>query len=302
MELKVDRIIIILMDGVLYASWIFLVAIGLTLIFGVMRILNIAHGSLYSFGAYVSAVFVLAYFRQGLWPPAVFIVIIMAAILTGFIVGPLMERLVLQRMYRKEISLQLLTTYALFLILEDVMKLIFGTSPFYAYEPLFLVGTFQTGGITYPRYYLIIMLVAIVCGLLLWLFMKKSAIGKQVVSVIHDPEISQIMGLNLPKIYVITFSIGASLAAMGGAFTAPILVVVPGLSVEVIVISFAVVVIGGLGSLGGAALGALIVGVVRAAAVHYLPVMELFTIYIVMALILLIKPLGLFPMEEARKI
>ncbi|MFO7840349.1 MAG: branched-chain amino acid ABC transporter permease [Desulfosalsimonadaceae bacterium] len=297
-----EGLLVILMDGVFYASYLYLVALGLTLIFGVMKILNIAHGSFYGFGAYAGASLVLFYTKQGFWPHGVYLLLVGAALLVGIILGPIIERGIIRRFYREEVVVPLIATYALFLVLDDLMKLIFGTSPYFAYQPLNLAGNFSFGGIPYPVYYLIFISVALVSGLLLWAIMNLTKYGRFVTAVMHDPEISNAMGIKLPRIYLITFTIGAVFAALGGAFTSPMTSVVPGLAVEVIVASFAVVVIGGLGSYSGAAIGALIVGIVRAVAVHHFPVMELFMIYIVMAAILMIRPQGLFPAEEVRRI
>jgi len=126
--------------------------------------------------------------------------------------------------------------------------------------------------------------------------------GKLLLAVIHDREVSAAMGIDVGRVYLVTFTIGAMLAALGGALTAPTIAVSPGIGVEVIVLSFAVVVIGGLGSLGGAALGALLVGIVRSATVRYWPEAELFSIYAVMAMVLIVRPTGLFAAPEARKI
>ncbi len=297
-----NTLIIIAVDGVVFASWLFLISVGLTLIYGVLRILNIAHGSLYALGAYAGASLVIAYFRQGLPPLASYLVLLGAALLVGVVVGPLIEGGVLRRMYGRDPVLQLLVTYALFLMLEDIVKLVWGVDPYYAYKPLGLLGQVRLGGIVYSGYSLLLLAVAGLAGVGLWLFVTRTHFGRLMVAVIHDPEISRAMGMNVPRIYLVAFTLGAALAALGGAFTAPMISVVPGISVEVIVLAFAVVVIGGLGSLDGAALGALMVGLVRAAAVHLVPVLELFTIYLVMAMVLVVRPYGLFARREVRRI
>lgn len=297
-----NTLVVIVADGLLFASWLFLVSVGLTLIYGVLRILNIAHGSLYALGAYTGAMLVIAYFKQGMWPLGSYLVLVAAAVLVGLVAGPLVERGILRWMYGRDGVLQLLTTYAVFLILEDATKLIWGVNPYYAYKPFGLLGQFSLGGVTYPKYFLLLLGLAILSGLGIWLFVNKTRFGRLVVAVTHDPEMSMAMGINLSRIYVVTFSLGTMLAALGGAFTAPMIAVVPGIAVEVIVLAFPVVVIGGLGSLEGAGLGALIVGIVRAAAVHLFPAVELFTIYVVMAAVLLIRPHGLFARQEVRRI
>jgi len=298
----VTKLVVIGVDGLVFASWLFLVSVGLSLIYGVLRILNIAHGSLFALGAYTGASLVVAYAGRGLWEPGTLLVLLAAAVAVGLVVGPLVERTVLRWTYGRDPVLQLLVTFSVFLILEDATKLLWGVSPYYAYQPYQLLGQVYIGGIDYPVYSFLLLLVAGIAGVGLWWFIRRTRFGRVVVAVIHDPEITVALGVNLPRVYVVTFSLGAVLAAVGGAFTAPMISVVPGIGVEVIVLAFAVVVVGGLGSLGGAAVGALLIGLVRAAAVHLLPVLELFTIYLVMAVILLARPLGLFGRVEARRI
>lgn len=297
-----SQLLIIAADGLVYASWLFLVAVGLSLIYGVLRILNIAHGSLFALGAYGGASLVVAYSAAGLWPPGALIALVVAAAAAGVVAGPLLERGALRWTYGREPVIQLLVTFSVFLILEDAIKLMWGVSPYYAYQPYQLLGQVRLGGIDYPAYSFLLIGVALLTGLALWWFVRRTRFGRVVVAVIHDPEISVALGVNLTRVYVSTFTLGAALAALGGAFTAPMVSVVPGIGVEVIVLAFAVVVVGGLGSLEGAAVGALLIGLVRAAAVHLAPVLELFTIYLVMAAILLIRPMGLFGRVEARRI
>ena len=148
----------------------------------------------------------------------------------------------------------------------------------------------------------ILVALALVAGLGLTWILHSTRVGKLLLAVIHDPEISRAMGINVDRYYLVTFTFGSLLAALAGAYTAPTVSVVPGLGVEIIVLSFAVVVIGGLGSLPGAALGAVIVGVVRSLSVHYMPQVELFVIYFVMAMVLAFRPRGLFSLAEPRRI
>ena len=297
-----NQLLSVAFDGVVYSSWLFLMAAGLTLIYGVMRILNIAHGSFYAIGAYASAALVGAWLAAGYGVAASYLLLALAAVLVGVILGPPIERGLLKRMYGKDEVILLLVTYAVFLILEDVIKLIWGVESKMVPEPYAALGNFQIGELTYPVYNLLLIAAAIVTGLGLAWALYRTRQGKLLLAVIHDREISAAMGIDVGRVYLATFTIGTALAALGGALTAPMVAVSPGLGVEVIVLSFAVVVIGGLGSLGGAALGALLVGLVRAAAVRYWPEVELFTIYAVMALVLIVRPRGLFAAPEARKI
>jgi branched-chain amino acid transport system permease protein len=292
----------ILVDAVTYASWLFIVSLGLTLVFGVLKILNIAHGSVYALGAYAAASCV-ALVASWQWAPGFQLVaMLMAAALVAAIVGPLLERTLLARFYGRDEVLLLLVTYALFLMLEDVTKLVWGVNPYFVSGPLQLFGNFQFGPMRLAGYDMLLLALAIVCGLATWWGLNRTVAGKVVLAVIHNPEMSASMGVNVSRVYTAAFTAGVFLGAIGGAFTAPMISVQPGLSVSVIVVSFAVVIIGGLGSIPGAAIGALVVGLARAASVHLMPEIELFSIYLVMAAVLVFRPEGLFQSVKARLI
>jgi branched-chain amino acid transport system permease protein len=297
-----DQILPVIADGVIYSAWLFIAALGLTLIYGVMKIVNVTHGSFYALGAYAGASFTGAWLARGYPPMLSYAVLLVAAALITLVFAPIIERGILRFMYARDEVVILLITYALFLILEDTIKLIWGVNPYFVAEPYALLGSFDIGGLPYPTYNLIMVGLALVAGGgLVWL-LRGTRVGKLLLVVIHDPELSRAMGINVGRYYLATFTFGSMLAAIGGSFTAPTVSVVPGLGVDVIVLSFAVVVIGGLGSLPGAALGAVIVGLVRSASVHYAPQFELFVIYLVMALVLAFRPRGLFSLAEPRKI
>src|SRR5918911_1082267 len=297
-----NELLSVAVDGVIYSSWLFIAALGLTLIYGVMKIVNVTHGSFYAIGAYAAASLTAAWLARGLPPMLSYAVLVVAAILVAAPFALLIERVILRFMYTKEEVVILLATYALFLILEDVIKLIWGVNPYFIAEPYAFLGSFEVAGMAYPTYNLILVGLALVAGLgLMWL-LHSTRVGKLLLAVIHDPEVSRAMGINVHRYYLVTFTFGSLLAALAGSFTAPTVSVVPGLGVEIIVLSFAVVVIGGLGSLPGAALGAVIVGVVRSLSVHSLPQIELFVIYFVMAMVLAFRPRGLFSLAEPRKI
>ena len=292
----------ILIDGLTYASWLFIVALGLTLVFGVLKILNIAHGSFYALGAYAAASFV-AFGASMKWAPGFSIVaMLLAAVAVAVIVAPLTERGLLRFFYGRDEVLLVLVTYAMFLIMEDLTKLVWGTNPYYVSEPYALFGSLDVGRQTYVGYDFALVALACVVGLATWWVLNRTRRGKIVLAVIHSAEIAASMGVNVSRVYMVAFSAGIFLAALGGAFTAPMISVQPGVSVGVVIISFAVVIIGGLGSIEGAAVGALIVGLARSLAVHLAPVAELFSIYIVMAIVLMFRPEGLFQRVQARKI
>ncbi len=292
----------VLIDGLIYASWLFIIATGLTLVYGVMKILNLAHGSLYALGAYVAVSLVGAWLGGNHAVMMSYVLLLVAAVLVGAVMGPLIERGLLRFMYDKHEVVLLLVTYALFLILEDVIKLVWGVESLSIPDPYTALGNVSLLGVSYPAYNLLLLAVAAAVGLGLTWFVRGTRQGKLLTAVIHDREMARAMGIRVERFYLLTFSLGATLAALGGAFTAPTVSVLPGMGVDIIVLAFAVVVIGGLGSLAGAAIGALIVGVVRSAAVHYWPEVELFSVYFVMALVLLLRPKGLFSPPEVRKI
>ncbi|HEY0877215.1 MAG TPA: branched-chain amino acid ABC transporter permease [Zeimonas sp.] len=292
----------ILIDGVVYASWLFIVALGLTLVFGVLKILNIAHGSFYAVGAYATASFVGWFGALGLAPELSLLAMVLAAIAVAALLAPLVERGLLRAFYGRDEVLLVLVTYALFLILEDATKLVWGATPYYVSDPYMLFGTVEFGLLSYVGYDFMLVMVAIVCGVGVWWGLNRTRTGKIVLAVIHSDEIASSMGVNVSRVYRFAFMFGIFLAALAGALTAPMVSVQPGLSVGVIVVSFAVVIIGGLGSIEGAAIGALIVGLARALAVHTWPAAELFSIYVAMAVVLVFRPEGLFQRMQARKI
>ena len=292
----------IAIDGVTYASWLFIVALGLTLVFGVLKILNIAHGSFYALGAYVTATLVSLAASWALPPAMSLVAMLLAAVLVAVLVAPLTERGLLRFFYGRDEVLLVLVTYAMFLMMEDLTKLIWGANPYYVSEPYGMFGNIDIGNQTYVGYDFMLVALAVVVGLGVWWGLNRTRFGKIVTAVIHSAEVASSMGIQVSRVYMLAFSVGIFLAALGGAFTAPMLSVQPGLSVGVIIISFAVVIIGGLGSIEGAAIGALIVGLARALAVHVWPVAELFSVYLVMALVLMFRPQGLFQRIQARKI
>lgn len=296
------QLITILIDGLTYASWLFIVALGLTLVFGVLKILNIAHGSFYALGAYGAATTVAWAAGMKFSPWMSLVAMLLAAVAIAAFIAPLVERGLLRYFYGRDEVLLVLTTNALFLIMEDVTKLVWGANPYFVSEPYALFGNIDIGVQSYVGYDFMLVGVAVAVGLAVWWGLNRTRQGKIVLAVIHSPEVASSMGVNISRVYMVAFSIGIFLAALGGALTAPMISVQPGVSVGVIIVSFAVVIIGGLGSIEGAAIGALIVGMARSVAVHTAPVAELFAIYLVMAVVLMFRPEGLFQRIQARKI
>jgi branched-chain amino acid transport system permease protein len=294
--------ITILVDGVIYASWLFIVALGLTLVFGILKILNIAHGSFYAVGAYAAASFVAWFAAAGRAPAFSLVALLLASVAVAALLAPLTERGLLRFFYGRDEVLLVLVTYALFLVLEDATKLVWGANPYFVSTPYGLFGNVPVGRQVYVGYDFALIGVAIVCGLGVWWGLNRTRIGKLVLAVIHNAEIAASMGVNVSRVYTVAFTFGIFLAALGGAFTAPMISVQPGVSVAVVIVTFAVVIIGGLGSIEGAAIGALIVGLARSLAVHTWPPAELFSIYLAMAIVLVFRPEGLFQRVKARRI
>lgn len=294
----------ILIDGAIYASWLFLVAAGMTIIYGVMRVLNMAHGSFYAIGAY-SAASLVGWFFSGEHgnPYWSYLLMVCCALVAGGITGLIIERGLLRFLHGGDEILMVIVTYALLLILEDATKLIWGVDPYFAYQPYRLLGQSAiTESLRFANYDLALIAVSILIGLGAWFTLNRTNKGRLLRAVIHDREIAIAMGVNVNAMFAATFAIGAMLGALAGALTAPAISVTPGIGVEVIVLAFAVIVVGGLGSIGGAAAGAVLVGLARSFAVHVAPEIELFVIYGVMFLVLAIRPQGLFGQTLARRI
>jgi branched-chain amino acid transport system permease protein len=292
----------ILTDGLVYAAYLFIVAVGLTLIFGVMKILNVTHGSFYAFGAYGAATAVGIY-SNGDWPAALgFLFMIALAMAIGLVMGLILERGLLRLVYGKDEVVIVLVTYATFLILEDVIVLIWGAQSYPAYQPMISAGNIEIGDLVLSNYDIVLVAIAALVAALAYWSLKFTRYGRLLTTVIYDRETAAAFGINVTLVYTVTFLIGAALGALGGAVMAPKISVTLGIGVEVIVLAFAVVAIGGMGSIEGALIGALIVGICRAAAVHLVPQIELFVIYGVMALVLVARPYGLFVRAQPRKI
>lgn len=290
------------LDGLVYGSLLFLVAVGLTLVFGVLRILNIAHGSFYALGAYLAVVMGLFTTQTLGYPWLTYPALILAAALVGGIMGPLVERFLLRWAYARPEVLQLLITFSLFLILEDSQKLVFGVQPYFMDTPLQLLGTVELGGVPYARYQLLLVLVALVVLGGLRFFLRGTPLGKLLVAVVADREIAQALGVDAVRVYLWAFSLGVGLAALGGALASPTVTIAPGLGAEAIVLSFAVVAVGGLGQVEGAAIGAMLIGWGRSLAVYLFPELDVVVPYLVMVLILLFRPQGLLGVTEVRRI
>ncbi len=296
-----------LLDGLSSAGLIFLVAVGLNLVFGVLRIVNVAHGSLYAIGAYSAASIGLFMASLGVPGWASIPLLVLSAALVGAILGPLIERFLLRRIYAQEEVVQLLVTFALFMILEDVQKLVWGVQPIHHDAAMKLLGTidipFGADYIPFTNYQLFVLPgFALVTLLGLAWFLRRTLTGRVIVAVTTDREAATAMGIDAQRIFLLTFTFGAMLAALGGALSSPTAALVPGVGAQTIVLSFAVVATAGLGQIEGAALTSLMMGLGRSIAVYFEPELEVVVPYIIMVLVLLVRPQGLFGVIETRRV
>jgi branched-chain amino acid transport system permease protein len=289
------------LDGLSYAALVFLVSVGLSLIFGVLRIVNVAHGSLYAFGAYLAAT--LSLLVTPISPWLTYPALLVASLVIGIVAGGLIERLLLSRVYGREEVLQLLITFAVFMIMDNLQRLIWGVQPIYAAEPLKLLPNVSIFGVSYTSYQVIVLPVVAVLALFgLRYFLRRTLMGSVILAVTEDREAATAIGINAQKVYLITFVIGATLAALGGALASPTTSLVPGMGTEMIVLSFAVAATAGLGQIEGTAITALAIGMARAFMISLQPEFEVLVPYLIMVAVLLVRPEGLFGATQLRKI
>ncbi len=293
--------ILAILDGLSYAALVFLVSVGLSLIFGVLRIVNVAHGSLYAYGAYMAATISLLVAPISPW--LTFPALLIAALIIGVFVGGLLETFLLRPVYGREEVLQLLITFAVFMIMDNLQRLIWGVQPIFAAEPVRLLPNVSLLGVTYTSYQVILLpLVALATLIGLRYFLRHTLSGAVILAVTEDREAATAIGINARNVFLITFIIGATLAALGGALASPTTSLVPGMGTDMIVLSFAVAATAGLGQIEGAAVTALMIGLARAFVIYIQPELEVLVPYLIMVIVLLVRPMGLFGVNKVRKI
>lgn len=295
------------LNGFQFGVLLFLLSAGLTLVLGIMNFVNLAHGSLYMMGAYFAAA---AYSWTGS-----FVLAGLFAVAATLAMGMLMERLVLGKLYSRDHLDQVLATFGMILLLNEVVRMIWGQSPMYMSLPEALTGTIEFLGVPYPAYRFLIIGVGLLVGLGLYLVINKTRVGMLIRAGASDPVTVAAMGVNIKLINGLVFGGGAALAGLAGFMAAPILSVQPGMGESVLILTLVVIVTGGIGSIRGAFYGALIVGVVdtlgrimlptllrevfeRSAAQAAGPALASMLIYILMALVLALRPQGLFPVKH----
>ena len=286
-------LIIQILNSLFYASVLFLIAAGLSLIFGVMRIINMAHGSLYAIGAFITAWLIGRATASGVPAGWAFLLIPFGAAAVALI-GAVIEPILLRPFYRRAEEYQLLVTFGLLLILEDVMRFFWGGLPLSADPLMDVLPSIRFGGLIYPGYNLVVIGVGVVAALLLWAVIYRTKFGVMLRATSQDRRMASALGLNVGLVYVSAFAIGCFMAGLGGAIIVPSQAAVLGMGIDALILAFIVVVIGGLGSLQGALVGALIVSFVRTAGIQFFSEVELAVLYLIAAVVLLVKPTGLF--------
>jgi len=288
-----DTLLIHALNSLLYAAVLFLIAGGLSLIYGVMRIVNLAHGSLYAFGAFVAA-WMAGRLVGGPTPTAVLYLVLAAGAVVAAGMGASLEPSLLRPIYNRPEEYQLLITFGLQLILEDLMRLIWGPYPLSVSALFEGMGSLNIGESIYPTYNLAVIVVGGLAAAGLWAFIYRTQFGVVLRATSQNMRMAQAMGVNVNRVYIEAFTLGCFMAGLGGAIVVPQQGAVLGMGVDALILAFVVVVIGGLGSLEGALVGALMVGIVRELGITFFPEIELAVLYLMAAMVLLVRPNGLF--------
>jgi len=290
-------------DGLSYAGLLFLISLGLTLICGVFGVINVAHGSLYAIGGYSAASVVAWLMPHAPWTVALVASLFVTSIVVGGFLGAMLERFLLRYFRNRDPVMQLLVTFAAFMVLEDVQRMIWGATPVTASEIATRLGTSELLGVTFMNYQLLLVPgVALVAYASLQVLLRYSTAGKQIVAIIHHREVATALGINASRIGTLTFALAGMLGALGGALSVPMTSFVPGLGAEMIVTSFAVIATAGLGQITGALVASVLIGMARSIAVYTMPELEVVMPYLMMVAVLLIRPYGLFSVAVARRI
>jgi len=282
----------ILIGGVFHAAVLFLVASGLQLVFGVQKIINLACGSFYALGAYFGVTFIAYATQFGLSPWLIFPGLILAGALLG-VIGPPIERM-LRSVYGRDESFALLITFALVLIFQDVFRFFWGANPRSLDNAYLIYGTINTRDFGVPVYNLLVIAAAIATAAALGALLSRTNFGRIVRATAENRTMAEALGVDVRRIYSVVFTLGAALGTTAGALIVPTAAASLDMAIEFVVEAFAVVVIGGLGSMRGALVGSLIVGLMRAFAIVLYPELEVLAMYVVVIAVLLLRPAGLF--------
>lgn len=281
-----DTLLMNTLNGLSWGMLLFLIAVGLTTVFGVLGVLNFAHGSLFMLGAYL-CMQSMQYFES-------FWLGLAVGPLCVVVIGVLIERFLLKKVYARDVSYQLLLTFAVLLVLDDAVRMIWGSGYHVVEPPLILSGIVDILGHDYPVYRFFLIFIGPVIGGLLWAFFHFTRWGKIIRAASFDNIMAEGVGINVPILYTTVFALGTWLAAVGGALAAPQQSLVPSMGEKIIIESFIVVVVGGMGSFPGAFAGALLLGLLESFGTVFAGRMQMAIPYILLAVVLLVKPNGLF--------
>jgi len=274
------------LHGLAYAGLLFLVSAGLTLVFGMMNVLNFAHAAMYMLGAYFS--YTLLQATDQFW------LSLMVCPILLFVVGALIERFLLRRVHAFGHVHELLLTFGLAYIITEVVKWVWGNFPLAVNIGGFLGDTVEIVGITYPVYRIFIFVCAVFVGTLMALILYKTRLGIILRAAVNDSEMVNALGFNVPLVFMGVFAFGAALSGFAGVIAGPLLSTYPGMAHEILIDAFVVIVVGGFGSLGGAVIASLIIGELQSFGVLLFPKLSLALVYLLMAAVLIVKPSGLF--------
>ena len=284
------------LNGLTQAMFLFLIASGLTLIFGVLGVLNFAHGSLYMLGAYLSYTIASLFVGR----PSAFWVALVLGSLGVALAGGLIEAIFLRPVYRRAELDQLLVTYALVLIIGDVVKFAWGPDNRSISRPAILAGSVLVGGRDFPTYNLVVIALGPLVAAALWLLLTRTQFGRLIRAAASDREMVGVVGADVSRLFTGVFVLGAWLGGLGGGLAAPVGAIYPGMDVEVIAESFIVVVVGGMGSLTGTLLGSLLIGQLNAFGILFFPRFALLFVYVLMVVVLVVRPWGLLGKPHTR--
>jgi branched-chain amino acid transport system permease protein len=280
--------------GLSNGALLFLVAAGLSLIFGVSRIINFAHGAIYMLGAYFAYMVVGSSSKD----PLTFLAAVVFATIATALFGAAFEMLVLRRIYRSDQALQLLVTFALVLVLGDAVRLIWGREENSALAPSGIDSVIRIAGLSLPAYRLFLIAVGAAVCVALWAVLYRTRFGVLIRAATVDREMLRALGTRTDRLFTVVFGMGAGLAGLAGGLSVPIVSVGPGLHSQVLIDAFAVVVIGGMGSFLGALVGALLLGQANAFGVLIAPALSIVLPFVVMVVVLVVRPWGLFGRPE----
>lgn len=291
MEISWSLILMQFLFGLFIGAIYVLLAGGLSIILGLLDVVNFAHGAFYMLGAY--ALYVIISLCGNFWIGVVSAVVIVS------LLGGLTERFLLKPLYAKGIFYPLFLTFGFSICIPDIIKIIFGLTGKGIEYPGGFMGAFMLGPIIIPKYRLFVLFVTFVVFLFLWLFFKKSNLGMVIRAATRDSLTVEMLGINVSRTWTFGFMLGIGMASLAGAISAPMVSAIPDMGVDILIDSFVVVVIGGLGSLGGAILGGLLIGQVFSFTSLFAPAYSHASIFFVMALVLILRPRGLLG-EEGR--